>query len=256
MPRVLLVDDEAPLRESLAYALAKEGYGCITAADGGTALAAAKEERIDAVILDLMLPVMDGMEVCRRIREFSDVPILMLTAKDQTVDTIRGLDTGADDYVTKPFNTRELLARLNAILRRRASAEKLLEADRELVARMEHLLRQAKRPASAQNMNSPDPAEVLSRGPIEIDTRSVKVTLDGKPLAVSPEEYALLRVLVTYARRVVTRTELMERIWGSSSPDRVVMLEAHVRCLREKIEPDPTNPRWLLTIPGIGFQFA
>jgi two-component system response regulator RegX3 len=256
MPRVLLVDDEAPLRESLAYALAKEGYGVLTAADGGTAVSYARAERVDAIVLDLMLPVVDGMEVCRRIRQFSDVPVLMLTAKDQPADTVRGLDSGADDYVTKPFNTRELIARLGAIIRRRASAEKLLEADRELLARMEHLLRSSAAPAAAQDVRGPLDAGTVSRGPIVIDVRSSCVTLDGAPLALAPEEYALLRILVTYAERVVTRTELIERIWGPSTPERLVMLEGYIRALREKIEVDPSRPRWLLSVPGIGFQFA
>jgi two-component system response regulator RegX3 len=195
------------------------------------------------------------MEVCRQLRQFSDVPILMLTAKDQPADTVRGLDTGADDYVTKPFNTRELLARLAAIVRRRASVEKLLEADRELLGRMEHLLRGAAAPASAQEPQSPA-AGSIGRGPIVIDVERASVTLDGKPLMLAAEEYALLRLLVTYAQHVVTRTELIERIWGPSTPERLVMLEGYIRCLREKIEPDPSRPQWLLTIPGIGFQFA
>jgi two-component system response regulator RegX3 len=256
MPRVLLVDDEAPLRESLSYALAKEGYSVLTAADGATALSYAQTERVDAIVLDLMLPVVDGMDVCRQLRKFSDVPVLMLTAKDQPADTVRGLETGADDYVTKPFNTRELLARLAAIVRRRASVEKLLEADRELLGRMEHLLRGSAAPASAPDGQPCEAAGSIRRGPVVIDVERASVTLDGKPLTLAPEEYALLRLLVTYARRVVTRTELIERIWGPSTPERLVMLEGYIRCLRDKIERDPSRPEWLLTIPGIGFQFA
>jgi two-component system response regulator RegX3 len=256
MPRVLLVDDEAPLRESLSYALAKEGYGVLTAADGASAVRLARGERLDAIVLDLMLPVVDGMEVCRQIRQFSDVPVLMLTAKDQTADTIRGLDSGADDYVTKPFNTRELIARLAAVVRRRSTAEKLLEADRELLARMEELLRGAGAPASAQGLPAASGEGPITRGPLVIDVEHAQVTLNGEPLALAPEEYALLRVLVSYARRVVTRTELIERIWGPSTPERLVLLEGYIRCLREKIEVDPSQPRWLLTVPGIGFQFA
>jgi two-component system response regulator RegX3 len=256
MPRVLLVDDEAPLRESLTYALAKEGYSVLTAADGATALSYSRTERVDAVILDLMLPVVDGMEVCRQLREFSDVPVLMLTAKDQTADTVRGLDSGADDYVTKPFNTRELIARLGALVRRRASVEKLLESDRELLARMEDLLRRSAAPAAAPGHDRPAASGSIGRGPVVIDVECGAVTVDGKPLVLAPEEYALLRILVTYAGSVVTRTELIERIWGPSTPERLVMLEGYIRCLREKVETDPSRPKWLLTIPGIGFQFA
>jgi two-component system response regulator RegX3 len=256
MPRVLLVDDEAPLRESLSYALAKEGYGVVTAEDGRGAIEAMSTERVDVVILDVMLPVIDGMEVCRRIRARSDVPIVMLTAKDQAVDTVQGLETGADDYVTKPFNTRELLARIAAVIRRRVSSERLLAADRELVARMEDLLRGqagAEAPAAPGSENA---AADLRCGTLAIDTAQALVTIDGRPLAVTPEEYALLRLLMASAHRVVTRTELIERIWGGSTPERLVMLDAHVRCLREKIEPDPSQPRYLRSVPGIGFELV
>ena len=256
MPRVLLVDDEAPLRESLTYALAKEGYGVVTASDGAQALALVQSERVDVVILDVMLPVLDGIEVCRRIRLRSDLPIVMLTAKDQSVDTIQGFETGADDYVTKPFNTRELLMRVAAVIRRRVNTEKLLATDRELVARMEELLRGAPAPAAARDLAAPRGEGVLTQGRLAIDVAHARVTLDGQPLGLSPEEYALLRLLMTYPNRVVTRTELIERIWGSSSPDRLVMLDAHVRCLREKIEPDPAQPRYLRSVPGIGFEFG
>jgi two-component system response regulator RegX3 len=256
MPRVLLVDDEAPLRESLAYALTKEGYGVLTAADGAAALSCVRAERLDAIVLDLMLPVLDGLEVCRRIRAFSDVPVLMLTAKDQPAEVVQGLDQGADDYLTKPFNTRELIARLGAVLRRRASVEKLLEADRELLARMEHLLRGAAAPAAANDLPPAPASGTITRGPIAIDVDRALVTVGGQPLQLAAEEYALIRVLATYAPRVVTRTELIERIWGASTPERLVMLEGHIRRLRDQIEQDPSRPAWLLTIPGIGFQLA
>ncbi len=256
MPRILLVDDEAPLRQSLTYALAKEGYGVLTAEDGVTALAIAETEKLDAIILDVMLPGVDGMEVCRRIRGFSDVPIVLLTAKDQTSDKIGGLELGADDYLTKPFDTRELLARVAAMMRRRASAERLLEADRELVARMEELVRRAPAPAAASEPAGAAITGTLAQGPIIIELASARAFLAGQPLALSPEEYGLLRLLVTYAGKVVTRTELITRIWSARPHDALIMLDAHIRGLREKIEPDPSQPRYVLTIPGIGFQFA
>jgi two-component system response regulator RegX3 len=259
MPRVLIVDDEEPLRASLTYALTREGYSVATAADGPAALARASDTAPDVVILDLMLPGLDGMEVCRRLRQTADVPVVMLTAKDHGRDKVAGLNAGADDYVTKPFDTPELVARVGAVLRRRASAQRLLDEDRALLARMEELLRGAPiaRLAADEGAAAGDAAQAgkLDGGRVVVDVESATVTVNGQPVATSAAEYALLRILLSYPGRVVTRTELIERIWGASAPDGYTLLAVHVRCLREKIEEDPANPRLLVSVPGIGFRY-
>jgi two-component system response regulator RegX3 len=259
MPRVLIVDDEEPLRASLTYALTREGYSVATAADGHAALTRAAESVPDVVILDLMLPGIDGMEVCRRLRAASDVPVVMLTAKDHGPDKVAGLNAGADDYVTKPFDTPELVARVGAVLRRRASVHRLLEEDRALLARMEELLRRA--PIARLGAGEPDadgpapPAARLEGGRVTVDLDAATVLVEGKPITTSAAEYALLRILLSYPGRVVTRTELIERIWGAAAPDGYTLLTVHVRCLREKIEEDPANPTLIVTVPGIGFRY-
>jgi len=257
MPRVLLIDDEEPLRVSLTYALTREGYSVTTATDGPSALERARDSHPDVVILDLMLPGLDGMEVCRRLRAESDVPVVMLTARDRGQDKVDGLSLGADDYVTKPFDTPELLARVGAVLRRRVSARRLLEEDRLLVQRMEELLRQAPIPritAREPQLRTP-PDGRLEGGRVVVDLESATVLVDGKPLVCSAAEYALLRILLSYPNRVVTRTELIERTWGPGAPDGHTLLAVHIRCLREKIEEDPAHPRLVITVPGIGFRY-
>ncbi|HEY8376014.1 MAG TPA: response regulator transcription factor [Nannocystis sp.] len=260
MPRVLLIDDEEPLRASLTYALTREGYSVTTAADGPSALERAHESNPDVVILDLMLPGLDGREVCRRLREVSDVPVLMLTARDRCQDKIEGLSLGADDYVTKPFDTPELIARVGAVLRRRVSARRLLEEDRMLVQRMEELLRQAPIPrldaAGADSRTSAGEGHGrLHGGRVVVDLDSATVLVAGRPITTSAAEYALLRILLSYAGRVVTRTELIERTWGPGAADGHTLLAVHIRCLREKIEEDPAHPRLIVTVPGIGFRY-
>ncbi|PCC68441.1 two-component system, OmpR family, response regulator RegX3 [Nannocystis exedens] len=254
MPRVLIVDDEEPLRASLTYALTREGYSVTTAEDGASALEQTRTRRPDVVILDLMLPGIDGMEVCRRLRADSDVPVVMLTARDRGQDKIDGLTVGADDYVTKPFDTPELIARIAAVLRRRASAQRLLDEDRLLVQRMEELLRHAPIPRIAAQ-ERPQARGRLDGGRVVVDLDSATVLVRGRPIATSAAEYALLRLLLSYPGRVVTRTELIERTWGPGAPDGHTLLAVHIRCLREKIEEDPAQPRLVITVPGIGFRY-
>lgn len=257
MPRVLIIDDEEPLRASLTYALTREGYSVTTAADGPSALERARDIDPDVVILDLMLPGLDGLEVCRRLRAVSDVPVVMLTARDRGPDKLEGLALGADDYVTKPFDTPELVARVGAVVRRRVSAQRLLEEDRLLVQRMEDLLRGA--PIARITAGEPElkpPADGrLDGGRIVVDLDTATVLVAGRPVTMSAAEYALLRILLSYPGRVVTRTELIERTWGPGAADGHTLLAVHIRCLREKIEEDPTHPRLVITVPGIGFRY-
>jgi two-component system response regulator RegX3 len=197
------------------------------------------------------------MEVCRRLRQASDVPVVMLTAKDHSADKVVGLSAGADDYVTKPFDTPELVARVHAVLRRRASARRLLDEDRALLSRMEELVRAA--PISRMR-DGETPGDIAQGGKLEggrvtIDINTQSVTVNGRPVKTSAAEYVLLRLLLSYPGRVVTRTELIERIWGSGAEDGYTLLAVHIRVLREKIEEDPSNPRLLVTVPGIGFRF-
>jgi two-component system, OmpR family, response regulator RegX3 len=254
MPRVLIVDDEEPLRASLSYALTREGYSVTTAENGASALEQTRHRLPDVVILDLMLPGIDGMEVCRRLRAVSDVPVVMLTARDRGQDKVDGLTVGADDYVTKPFDTPELIARVGAVLRRRASAQRLLDEDRMLVQRMEELLRQAPIPRMAAQ-ERPQARGRLEGGRVVVDLDSATVLVRGRPITTSAAEYALLRILLSYPGRVVTRTELIERTWGPGAPDGHTLLAVHIRCLREKIEEDPAEPRLVITVPGIGFRY-
>ncbi|WAS96751.1 response regulator transcription factor [Nannocystis punicea] len=254
MPRVLIVDDEEPLRASLTYALTREGYSVTTAEDGAGALEQANSRHPDVVILDLMLPGIDGMEVCRRLRAVSDVPVVMLTARDRGQDKVDGLTVGADDYVTKPFDTPELVARVGAVLRRRNQAQRLLDEDRLLVQRMEELLRHAPIPRMAAHERTPARGR-LDGGRVVVDLDSATILVRGRPIATSAAEYALLRLLLSYPGRVVTRTELIERTWGPGAPDGHTLLAVHIRCLREKIEEDPAHPRLVLTVPGIGFRY-
>jgi two-component system response regulator RegX3 len=238
MPRVLIVDDEEALRLSLSYALAREGYSVRTASDGVSALEHVQAEAPDVIVLDLMLPGIDGMEVCRKIRESSDVPIVMLTARDQSREKIQGLSSGADDYVTKPFDTPELIARIGAVVRRRAVAQKLLAEDRDLVSRLEEMVGQG--PAA--------PIQAAAATASEAHPH-------GKTATLSAAESALLSILRAAAGRVVTRTELIERVWGAGAQDGLTLLAVHIRTLREKLEDDPARPRLIVGVPGIGFRY-
>lgn len=275
MAHVLLVDDEPPLRDSLAFTLRREGYEVTTAADGLTALDLARAKAPDVILLDLMLPGLDGMEVCRRIRSGSDVPILMLTAKDQEIDKILGLEMGADDYVTKPFSTRELLARMKSVMRRRAAALRAAQEDRESLARMEALVRyyaeggaaprdgeeppgSLSLPGSAAEPVAPPSAEspgILDGNGVRMDLDRHEVTSNGDVIVLSPKEFQLLRALMSYRGRVLSREQLIESVWGDEFMGDPKTLDVHIRWLREKIERDPSDPRLIVTVRGVGYRF-
>ncbi|WP_153025372.1 response regulator transcription factor [Glycomyces albidus] len=221
-PRVLVVDDDPALAEVVARYLRRDGFDVDYAADGATGLHKALSTLPDLVVLDLMMPGMDGFEVCRRLRETTAIPVVMLTARGEENDRIAGLDLGADDYVTKPFSPRELAARVRAVLRR-ASAE-------------------------------PAPPAVLSGGGVEIDTLAHRVRRRGEPLTLTAKEYDLLVCFLTNPGRAFRREELLETVWGWSIGD-ASTVTVHVRRLREKVEDDPSAPRHLTTVRGVGYRW-
>jgi DNA-binding response OmpR family regulator len=222
---LLVVDDEPTLRETLAYNLEHDGYRVVTAADGREALERFRAERPDLVVLDLMLPELSGVEVCRIIRQESDVPILMLTAKDSEVDKVVGLEVGADDYVTKPFSLRELQARVRALLRR---------SDQQQVA---------ERPA------------VVDLGRVQADLAGLRLLRDGEPLPVKPKAFELLAFLVRHPGQVFTREQLLEHVWGYDYAGESRTVDVHIHWLRSQIEEEPGTPRYLHTVRGVGYVF-
>jgi DNA-binding response OmpR family regulator len=219
---VLLVDDEATLVATLRYNLEREGYRVVTASDGEKALSAARRERPDVVLLDLMLPVIDGLEVCRILRRETSVPILMLTARAGEVDKVVGLELGADDYVTKPFSTRELLARVRALLRR---------------------------------TTSPADEEVIVSGDLRIDLKRREALLAEKALELKPKEMELLIYFMRHRGRAFTREQLLREVWGYDFYGDSRTVDVHVSWLRQKIEPEPGKPARLLTVRGVGYRF-
>jgi len=222
--KILLVEDEKTLAKALKFNLEKEGFRVEVAFDGEEALNAMSREEPDLVILDLMLPKIDGYEVCRSIRRSSDVPIIMLTARDEDIDKILGLELGADDYMTKPFNTRELLARIKAILRR--------------------TVQQA---TAARNF--------IKVGDLQIDIIKRKVTVKGRAVALTSREFNLLSLLASNPGKVYSREELLEEIWGDDYSGDVRTVDVHIRHLREKIEEFPAEPNIILTVWGAGYKF-
>ncbi|HET8956993.1 MAG TPA: response regulator transcription factor [Microcella sp.] len=224
MTRILIVEDEASLSEPLSYLLTREGYETQLAADGHTALAEFDRAGADLVLLDLMLPGLAGTEVCRELRQRSTVPIIMLTAKDSEVDIVVGLELGADDYVTKPYSTRELLARIRAVLRRRVDEDDLDDS-------------------------------ILEAGIVRMDVDRHQVTVDGREVAMPLKEFELLELLLRNAGRVLTRGQLIDRVWGADYFGDTKTLDVHVKRLRSKIEPDPSHPRMLVTVRGLGYRF-
>ncbi len=239
--KILVVDDEAVLVETIAYNLEQAGYQVLTAADGGSALEAARRETPDLVILDLMLPEMDGLEVCRQLRRertTATIPIMMLTAKGDEIDKVVGLEVGADDYVTKPFGRRELLARVRALLRR---------ADYP-AAGNDH---------TSQETSSevPRPSRELVAGPLRIDLAGRRVNCRGQDLELQPKQFDLLTYLVRNRGTVLTRDQLLQNVWGYDYVGDTRTVDVHVRWLREKLEEDPANPKLIQTVRGVGYCF-
>ena len=225
MTRVLVVEDEESFREALEFMLSKEGFEVALAATGTDALVEFDRNGADLILLDLMLPGMSGTEVCRTIRTKSKVPIIMVTAKADEVDKVVGLEIGADDYVTKPFSSRELVARIRAVLRRNADFEE-------------------------------DPiVSSLEVGPVRIDIERHKVSVRGEPISLPLKEFDLLELLMRNAGRVLTRGQLIDRIWGSNYVGDTKTLDVHIKRLRAKIEQDPAEPVHILTVRGLGYKF-
>lgn len=229
--KVLIVEDEFTLQETLAYNLRRQGYDVETAVDGLAALEAARSGKPDLIVLDLMLPLLDGFEVCRILRQEMSVPILMLTARDEEIDRVIGLEMGADDYLTKPFSMRELLARVKALLRR---------------VRLDH---------ADVDVGAVGTGKAIRAGNLVIDAKRREVRLDGKPLNVKPKEYDLLLFLARQRGRVLSRELILERVWGWDFSGGSRTVDVHVRWLREKIEPDPSQPVRIVTVRGVGYRF-
>ena len=224
MTRVLIVEDEESLAEPLAYLLNKEGFDTTVMADGPSALAEFDRAGADIVLLDLMLPGMSGTEVCKQLRARSAVPVIMVTARDSEIDKVVGLELGADDYVTKPYSTRELIARIRAVLRRGIEAEEV------------------------------GVDTVLEAGPVRMDIERHIVSIDGEQIGLPLKEFELLEYLMRNKGRVLTRGQLIDRVWGSDYVGDTKTLDVHVKRLRSKIEADPANPARLLTVRGLGYK--
>jgi two-component system response regulator RegX3 len=223
--RILVVEDEESFSDALGYMLRREGFEVALAATGPDGVEEFDRNGADLVLLDLMLPGLSGLEVCRALRQRSDVPVIMLTAKDAEVDKVVGLEIGADDYVTKPFSARELVARMRAVLRRRGGE-----------------------PEDAGSA-------VLESGPVRMDVDRHVVSVDSENVAMPLKEFELLEFLLRNAGRVLTRGQLIDRIWGSDYVGDTKTLDVHVKRLRAKIEPSPSAPRHLLTVRGLGYKF-
>ena len=223
MTRVLIVEDEESMAEPLAFLLRKEGFSTEIAANGTDALDVFDRSGADIVLLDLMLPGMSGTEVCRQLRVRGSVPVIMVTAKDTGIDKVVGLELGADDYITKPYSTRELIARIRAVLRRGVEVE---------------------------DVHSP----VLQAGPVRMDVDRHVVSVHGVPTSLPLKEFDLLEYLIRNAGRVLTRGQLIDRVWGADYVGDTKTLDVHVKRLRAKIEPDPAAPRYLVTVRGLGYK--
>ena len=224
MTKILVVEDEASFSEALSYVLGKEGFEVTVVDTGDGAIAAFDKGGADLVLLDLMLPGLSGTEVCKQLRSRSDVPIIMLTAKDTEVDKVVGLELGADDYVTKPYSKAELIARIRAVLRR-------------------------------QGDNSNTTEGVITAGPVRIDVERHQVNINDQLVSLPLKEFELLEFLVRNSGRVLTRSQLIDRVWGSDYFGDTKTLDVHVKRLRAKIEKDPANPTFIQTIRGLGYKF-
>ena len=222
--KILLVDDEVAIVHSLRYNLEKNGYAVTTAGDGRTAVSLAQTERPDLVVLDIMLPILDGIEACKEIRKTSSVPIIMLTAKDHEFDKVLALELGADDYVTKPFSLGEIMARIKARLRR-------------------------------AEVNETERDDTIVAGDITIEPSRNRLTVRGAEVALAPKEFRLLQVLMEHRGRIVTRQMLLEKVWGYDFEGEHQTISVHARWLREKIEIDPNNPKHIITVRSRGYMF-
>jgi DNA-binding response OmpR family regulator len=223
---ILLVDDEDAVQKLLAYPLERDGFRVVQARDGEEALERFERERIDLVVLDVMLPKLDGLEVCKRLRAASSVPIIMLTARDDELDKVLGLELGADDYITKPFSIREFRSRVRALLRRAAT------------------------PASGET-----DGERIEADGLRIDLARREVEAHGEPVRLTYVEFELLRALAAHPGRVYTREQLLQALWGGSDYREPRTIDVHVRHLREKLERDPREPELILTVRGVGYRF-
>jgi two-component system response regulator RegX3 len=224
MTRVLVVEDEESFSDALSYMLRREGYEVEVAETGPDALQLFDRTGADLVLLDLMLPGLSGTEVCRELRNRSKVPIIMVTARDTEVDKVVGLELGADDYVTKPFSSRELVARVRAVLRRGGESDELITS-------------------------------TVEAGPVRMDVERHVVSVDGRAVSLPLKEFDLLELLLRNSGRVLTRGQLIDRVWGSDYVGDTKTLDVHVKRLRAKIEPDPGNPKYLVTVRGLGYKF-
>ena len=224
MTRILVVEDEESFSDPLSYLLRREGYEVAVADDGPAALEEFDRNGADLVLLDLMLPGLPGTEVCRQLRVRSKVPVIMLTAKDGEIDKVVGLELGADDYVTKPYSSRELVARIRAVLRRGTEPEL-------------------------------SGAATVEAGPVRMDVERHVVTVNGEAVPMPLKEFELLEMLLRNAGRVLTRMQLIDRVWGSDYVGDTKTLDVHVKRLRGKLEPDPATPRYLVTVRGLGYKF-
>lgn len=229
MTTILVVEDEDAYRDPLTFQLTREGFEVVAVATGPAALEAFDDHAVDLVLLDLMLPGMSGVEVCRELRQRSNVPVIMVTAKDGEIDKVVGLELGADDYVTKPYSFRELLARVRAVLRR--GADTTQEGDDDGVG-------------------------LLAAGSIKMDTDRHVVTVDGEEVALPLREFELLEMFLRNPDRVLTRGQLIDRVWGSNYVGDTKTLDVHVKRIRGKIEPDPSDPRVLVTVRGLGYKLV
>ena len=224
MTRILVVEDEVSFSDPLSYLLSKEGYDVEVAETGPDAITAFDSEGADLVLLDLMLPGLSGIDVCRAIRQKSNVPVIMLTAKDGEIDKVVGLEIGADDYVTKPYSSRELLARIKAVLRRNSEPEELLPS-------------------------------TIEGGPVRMDVDRHVVAVDGTQVSLPLKEFELLEMLLRNVGRVLTRVQLIDRVWGSDYVGDTKTLDVHIKRLRAKVEPDPAKPVHIVTVRGLGYKF-
>ncbi|CAB0535209.1 DNA-binding response regulator [Corynebacterium diphtheriae] len=224
MTSILLVEDEESLADPLAFLLRKEGFDVVIAGDGPSALVEFDRNVIDIVLLDLMLPGMSGTDVCKRLRAVSSVPVIMVTARDSEIDKVVGLELGADDYVTKPYSSRELIARIRAVLRR--GGETIEESD-----------------------------EILGSGRIHMDVERHTVTVDGEEISMPLKEFDLLEYLMRNSGRVLTRGQLIDRVWGADYVGDTKTLDVHIKRLRSKIEPEPSAPCHVITVRGLGYKY-